>query len=214
MFEIRRLLSISIAVLHVLITCMLAVSVPASAQSADSDPPVIEFERIEQGVLGDTQVFSATVVDDREVSEVMLHYRFGDQDAYQSIEMIALAGTSIHSASVSTSEESNPVMQYYLEARDSAGNRSIQGFAFDPLERLLFTANDPVASDPMPVPATAPVAAAGMSNGRKVFYGVLGVIAVGALAAAAGGGSDDGGGGNPASDDPGRVPLVITVDPL
>lgn len=210
MREYRQLVCSLVAVVHVCVTSLFAIATPAHAQAVDVEPPVIEYESIAQGVLGDTQVFSTSVVDDKELVEVTLYYRFGSDAPYDSVSMIALAGTSIHTASVPTFPDSEPVLQYYLEARDSAGNRSIQGFAFDPLERVLVAAES--AEPQTAVGASEPLATDGISTGRKVFYGVLGILAVGALAAAAGG--SGGGGGAPSADDPNTVPLTITVDPL
>lgn len=208
----RRLLCCFVAITHVTVTSLLWSPSTALAQSVDVEPPTIEFERIERGVLGDTQVFSTTVLDDREVAEVTLHYRFGADAPYESVSMIALAGTSIHTASIPTTLDTNPNLQYYLEARDTSGNRSIQGFAFDPLERQLVAAE---STEPAAVAQNSapPIATDGISTGRKVFYGILGVIAVGALAAAAGG-SGGGGGNELSADDPNTIPLTITVDPL
>jgi len=122
--------------------------------------------------------------------------------------MNALGSTDIHTVSIETEGTGATLIEYYIEARDESGNRSIRGFAFDPLERQLVAgagqAPPPVATSPV----EAPPPATGMSTGRKVLYGVLGLVVVGALAAAASG-SDSGG-----SDDNDNVPVVITIPPL
>lgn len=209
----RRLIAICVAIAHIIATCMLGLPVTASAQSADAEPPTIEFERITEGVLGDTQVFSAAVEDDRELSAVTLHYRLGESASYTSVPMTSLAGTSIHTASVDTKGTEALVVQYYLEARDAAGNRSIQGFAFDPLERSLVAPEQrALASTSTAIAAPVAFETNNMSTGRKVLYGILGLVVVGAIAGAAGGTGGDG--DNPAADDPGTVPVRILVDPL
>lgn len=211
MSYLRRLFATFVAIVHMLTFCLLAVATPAAAQTPDSEPPVIDFERLNEGVQGDTQAFSAMVTDDRGVDRVTLFYRLDPQSRYESTSMISLAGTSIYTATVPTAGVEATVLQYYIEARDSAGNRSIQGFAFDPIERQLVPPGQPLAAAPAVDTAPAPIEP-GISTGRKVLYGVLGVLALGAIAAAAGG--SGGGGGGPSADDPGTIPLTITVDPL
>jgi hypothetical protein len=213
MSALRRFFTVYLAVAHIIATGLMALPSSAAAQAADGEPPVIEYQKIDEGQLGDTQVFSASVTDDRELATVTLHYRLGETADYDSVPMLSLAGTSIHSASVETRGSDAEVLQYYLEARDAAGNRSIQGFAFDPIERVL------VSSDRLAAPAVATAVAVpaelstnSMSTGQKVLYGVLGLVVVGAIASAAGG--SGGGSDNLAADDPGTVPLRIFVDQL
>ena len=203
----RRPIAVLAALGHLLASTLLVLPPQAFAQAGDTDPPRIEFEPVEQGVAGDTQVVSAGITDDAEIEAVTLHYRLGPADAYESIAMEPLGGTSIYSASVETADTGAEVLQYYVEARDGAGNRSIRGFAFDPLERTLVEPGAPaVVAESASVPET------GLSTRQKVLYGVLGVIAVGAIAAAAGGGSG-GGGDSPSADDPGDgIPVTIIVD--
>ena len=171
---------------------------PVLAQTVDSEPPQVTFDRLGEGVRDDTQVVSVTVTDNVQVESVMLHYRFDNDASYRTVSMNRLASTDIYSASVepSTGDE---LMLYYLEARDSSGNRTLEGFSFDPIERVLVTAN---------VVASAADAPAGtsISTRNKILYGVLGLVVVGALAAAAGGSSGGGGDGN--------VPVTVITDPL
>ena len=203
----RRSIAALAALVHLLATTFLALPQGALAQVGDTDPPRIEFEPIDRGVRGDTQVVSAGITDDVDVDSVTLHYRLNPDAVYESVPMRPLTGTSIYSASVETAATGAEVLQYYVEARDAAGNRSIRGFAFDPLERRLVDPAAPaVAAEAVEVPET------GLTTRQKVLYGVLGVIAVGAIAAAAGGSS--GGGDRPLADDPNGIPVTIVVDPL
>ncbi len=203
----RRPVAALAALGYLLSTLLLGLPSGAYAQAqGDTEPPRIEFEPVDRGILGDTQVVSAGITDDIGVDSVTLHYRLDPDAAYESIEMEPLGETSIYSASVETAGSDASVLQYYVEARDGAGNRSIRGFAFDPLERQLGQDAAPPVADAAGVPEP------GMSTGRKVLYGVLGVIAVGAIAAVAGGGSDSDDG--PRADDPNGVPVRIVVEPL
>jgi len=198
---------------------LLVATPPAFAQEVDREAPVVTFEPLEQGRRGDTQVFSANVSDEVGVEAVRLFYRFDIEGVYRAVPMELLAETSIYSASIDGIDRDVEVIQYYIEARDASGNRTVEGFAFDPLERVLLDnveladgaspAGGAVVADEQPIET-------GMSTGRKVLYGVLGIVAIGALASLAGG-SDGGGGGTssgPINDQPSQVRVNVIVDPL
>ena len=198
MRQIKRPLALALAVCQILLGFVGVAPLSAMAQATDSEPPQITFDRLVEGVRNDTQVVSATVTDNVKVESVILHYRFDDEATYRSVPMDRLASTDIYSASVEPSS-GDELMLYYLETRDGSGNRTIEGFSFDPIERVLIPASTVAAG------AEAPVAAQ-MSTRNKILYGVLGIVIVGALAAAAGGSS--GGGEN------GNVPVTVITDPL
>jgi len=206
--------SLLTAVLHVVFSVLLATSGFAQAQAPDVDPPTIDLELVEQGVLGETQVFSATVTDNDQVASMTLHYRFGGESAYVSAPMSVISGTSIYTASVDTTNTAANVIQYYMEARDAGDNRTVQGFAFDPFERALLDEEAaPLVADSSPEATAAEPAAAtsGLSTQRKVAYGVIGLLVVGGLASALGGGG--GGAVAPPADEPGTVegPNIVNV---
>lgn len=145
----------------------------------DVEPPLIEHEPIADGVAGDVQEFSATVVDDRELAEVLLFHRFAGDETFDETPMERVASSSVYTASIPTDARDARAIEYYIQARDAAGNRVIKGYAFSPLVRDM-------ADD-----AAAPQARAGgeressSGSGRRWLYIGLGVLAVGALAAAA-----------------------------
>lgn len=207
--------SLLTAVSHMVFSVLLAISGLAQAQTPDVDPPTIDLELVEEGVLGETQVFSATVTDNDQVASMTLHYRFSGDTSYVATPMSVIAGTSIYTASVDTTNTASNVIQYYMEARDAGDNRTVQGFAFDPFERALLNGEAPLATSATPeVTAAEPaVAASGMSTQRKVAYGVIGLLVVGGLASALGGGSSSSGGGGatPVADDPDIVDVTILV---
>jgi len=166
------------------------------AQSLDVDPPTIELELVEEGVRGETQVFSATVTDNDQIASMTLHYRFGADSSYISTPMSVIAGTSIYTASIDTNDTAAGVIQYYMEARDAGDNRTVQGFAFDPFERTLVDEGFNAAAESTAVSEPeAPAVVPGMSTQRKVAYGLIGLLVVGGLASALGGGDSSGGGG-------------------
>lgn len=200
-----RFLAMSVALCHFLFVTFAVVPSAAYAQD-DVDPPVIELERVDEGTLGDKQVFAVTATDNLSVTAVTLHYRFGDADEFKSVPMQQIPSTDIYTASVETRGVATAALQYYIEALDAGNNRSIQGFAFDPLVRQLID-RDGVATATAPAqqPTTEQPVGGGVSTGRKVLYGVLGLVLVGALASAA---------SSPGDDTP-TVPLNIVVeDPL
>ncbi len=199
----RQALACLITVTHLLSVTWLGFPLIASAQNVDADPPVIEFEVVPDGIKGDAQVFSATVTDEVGVQSVVFYYRFTAESSYESKPMKVLGDSDLYAVTIDSSDqiENVELIQYYIEAMDSTGNRTLQGFAFDPLERQL--------SVPAPAPTATtaePAPVVGISTSRKILYGVLGLVVIGALASAAGGG----GGG---SSEPG-VDVTVVVDPL
>ena len=199
------------------VLAVLAVVTPAFAQEIDRTPPTITFEPLAEGRRGDTQVFSARVEDaDGEVDAVRFHFRESGGNAYEARPMTPLPGTDLYTVSIEDLGPDVAAVEYYIDAIDTAGNRSIEGFAFDPLERVLVERGDSGA----PAAETDAVPAAdGLSTGRKIVYGVLGLLVVGGVAAALSGGGDDGGDDAvPAGDDgggvPTDVPVTIVADPL
>lgn len=197
----QRMLTTAVVALQLFMQVMLVMPSSSWAQTLDTDPPRIDFKPVVEGLKGDSQVFSATVSDDREVASVMLHYRLDNESTYQNRTMSPIGSTGIFSTTLKV-DSTVEVIQYYIEAMDEAGNRTLQGFAFDPIERQLLDRQVPAAQTATTVPEP------GMSTGRKILYGVLGLVVVGALASAAGGSGDSGGSSNP------DVPVTITVRPL
>ena len=181
----------------------------------DFDPPVIDHESLVTGIAGELQVFSALVVDDRGLEEVTLYYRNATGQDYQQIAMQPMSGTDNYTASVDSTPQQEKV-EYYIEARDTGGNRVLKGFPFFPLVRTLEApAPAPVVEQPAPPPP-----AASTGNRNTTLYVVLGAVALGLLAALAvsgggGGGGDNGGGaGGGGGESPdSTVPLTINVSP-
>lgn len=207
-FISKRLITGCLAALQLLVCIFTTAPVSVWAQSSDAEPPMVDFRPVAEGVHGDSQVFAATVSDNVGVASVTLHFRLDGESLYETREMQALGNTDIYTTTIETNDAIEAVtsIQYYIEASDAAGNRTLEGFAFDPIERLLVDQqvaidenSDELSSDSSATPS------AGMSTGRKVLYGILGVIVVGALAS-----SSSGGGG---SAQPG-VNVTVVVDPL
>lgn len=197
--------------LAILLAAAQVVTTTAQAQSAlpDAEPPVIEVEEVPTSASAGDQVFLAQVVDDRELQEVLLYHRREGQQAFVKIPMQVIGESSFYRAIVPSDAEDLRAIEYYVQARDRGGNRTVFGFAFDPLVRTfdpaLALANEPGAAAE-PGNATSQTAAGSLETRSPIkwWHVALGVLAVGAVAAAAGG-SD--GGGNAS----GTVPLTINL---
>ncbi len=198
----RRFTTVFISVFHLLTMTLFAFSNVAWAQDLDSEPPVIELEVVNEGVRGETQVFSATVTDNVLVTSVILNFRYDGEAGYSSASMTLIPNTSIYTASLDPAPVTANAIEYYVEARDGGDNRTLQGFSFDPLERAMVSADSVVAS--------ADTQGTSLSTNRKIIYGVLGLLVVGALAASSSSGSSGGGTGGQGPD----VPTQILVEPF
>lgn len=205
----RRFFTGCLAALQLFVAVISVAPLSASAQSIDSEPPVVDFQPVDEGVLGESQVFTTTVSDNEGVSSVVLHFRLDSDSAYVAREMQVLSGTDIYTTTIETNDAGEDVtsIQYFIEAKDYSGNRSLEGFAFNPVERLLSvrelatnSGNSNTSGESSSMPST------GMSTRQKVLLGLLGVVVVGALASS----SSSGGGG---ASEPG-VDVTIVVDPI
>jgi len=193
-----------IATTLVFILSLSSATVSFAQSSPDTRSPVIELEAVAEAQTDTAQVFTAQVVDDRLLKDVTLYYRRDGQQAFSTLAMNAIAETAYFTASITTDPADLRAIQYYVQARDEGGNRTVQGYAFDPYTRVLL-ANDAVVNAANTV-APAQNSSA-KSSGIRWWQVALGVVLVGALASAASGG----GGG---SSDAGGVPLTVTVTGL
>jgi len=184
-------------------------SVPiAHAQGVpDATPPVIEHQPLERATAARRQVITAQVADERVLRDVTLYYRREGESPYRPLTMRSVADSAFFSASIATDPADLRRIEYYLQARDTGGNRTVSGFAFDPWIRELDSATVPAIAAAPSVPAattvTDPAPTIGI-GGVPWWQIALGAVAVGTLAALASGGS--GGGG-----DDGTVPFTLTL---
>jgi len=171
----------------------------------DATPPVIEHEGPERAAAASRQVFTAQVVDDRVLRDVTLYHRRDGELPYRASPMNALADSAFFSASIPTDPRDSRRIEYYLQARDTGGNRTVSGFAFDPwMREIVASAPAGGLSPPAvtgPGETSAPIAIGGVAWWKVA----LGVVAVGALAALAGGG------GSGSGADDGDVPFTLTL---
>ena len=189
------------AVLTVILTTlglMTSAQAQQTTSALDLEPPRIAFEPSDRGLAGEVQVFSATVSDDIQLDAVYLYHRLLGDVSYSVVQMDQLDDTSIFSAKIATSADDARDIEYYLLAEDVSGNKTLRGFAFDPLVK-------DITADMVATSATLGTGV-GMSRNRKILWTVLGIAAVGLIASQVG---DSGGSSEPAS-----TPIGITVNPV
>ncbi len=190
-----------------------AQSTNSSAQtSPDNLAPVIELEVIPSGIAGQEQVFTSLVSDDRQVQDVFLYFRYSGQQSYNSIPMESIGGSSYYIATVSPQGDDTRAIEYYIQARDVSGNRTVEGFAFEPIVRTLRVASNNQTTVDSNAGSNTNASGGGdaptpqSSGGLKLWHIALGVALLGLVAGAAGSGGGGGGGGNGQT-----VPLTLTI---
>lgn len=168
----------------------------SSDNLSDAQPPVIEHESTGQGRAGDTQVISAKINDDQSLLAAVLFYRFSGDEQFNSVDMQLVDGESVFSASIVTSASDVRDIEYFIQAEDTAGNRAIKGFTFDPLVFKIYPARtttdsaDAVNSSATPTEEIAtesrdqtvqtPASSGSVeSNSRgRIMWGLVGLLAV------------------------------------
>jgi len=166
----------------------------AMAQSSpDSTPdirsPVIELEVIAESTADNAQLFTAKVVEDRLLKDVLLYYRRAGQQPFTPTTMVQAGESNSYSVSLVTDPTDLRAIEYYIQARDEGGNRTVEGFAFDPYTRFLTASKTIVdiagtadtAVTPAVVTNSEPVASEATGKIRW-WHIVAGVLVVGAVA--------------------------------
>ncbi len=133
-----------LALLSFLVLCLGSSFV--HAQRTDTDPPLIELEELAEGTADRTQVFTAQVTENEDLAGVTLYYRRAGQLPFTPAPMEALGTTGYYSVSIPTDFSDVRTIEYYIQAQDEAGNRTVSGYAFDPYQRTLTPSPDPIES--------------------------------------------------------------------
>jgi hypothetical protein len=181
---------------HLSVLCLLVLSVsvfslqPVFGQSIDTIGPVIELEELVEGEADQTQVFTVLIAEDVLLRDATLYYRREGQLPFTPAPMQALGDTGYFSVSISTDETDLRTIEYYVQARDDAGNRTVSGFAFDPYQRRLHTSSRLPASPStqvtvQPIPTPSEEANISPILRQRWVQITLGVVAVGILASMA-----------------------------
>ncbi len=170
------------------------------AQPVDITAPVIELEELAEGVADRTQVFTAQVAEDNALDSVTLYYRREGQLPFTPAPMEALGDTGYYSVSIPTDFTDLRTIEYYVQAIDATGNRTVSGFAFDPYQRTLAASGTPISTS-QNTPAEPSQENRIPLLKRRWVQVTLGVLAVGVVASLV---SDDG-------DDSEVVPLTFSL---
>lgn len=163
--------------------------------TVDVDPPLIEHEVTAQAEAGIRQTFVATVVDDGELDNVTFYYRFAGETNFSRFLMTPLSSSSTYIAQVPTDPKLYSAIEYYIQARDISGNRTVRGYTFSPLVREILRPQSPAtptAKTAEPTPAVVEEPSSGLPKFVYIIGGVLllGLIAGGASSGGGGGGSE------------------------
>lgn len=162
-----------------------------SFSTVDVNPPLIEHEVTAQAESDIRQTFVATVVDDGELDSVVFFYRFAGETNFTRYVMAPLSASSTYIAQIPTEPKTYNAIEYYIQARDAGGNRTVRGYTFSPLVREIVPAKESagaVSQASVSDESTDKVATTGI---RKVMYVVGGVLLLGLLASAASSGGGD-----------------------
>ena len=163
----------------------------------DTTPPVIVLEELADGVADSSQVFTVQITEESELQDATLYYRRNGEEPYAVAPLQVLGNSDLYTVSIDTDPTDQRPIEYYIQARDASGNRTVSGFAFDPYSRSLAPA---LAVRSRPEPAEdadadsaerLPIATATPFYKKRWFQVTLGVLAVGALASTLNGGDDD-----------------------
>ncbi len=155
----------------------------------DVEPPLIEHELVSPVDADIRQAFVATVVDDDELHNVRLFYRFKGEPTYSSLKMYRVSYSASYTAQVPTDPDTGGTIEYYIQAIDVSGNRTVRGYAFNPLVRQVVPPTA-ASTELGEIPGEdSGSSATGLSVGKKTLFVALGVLVAGLLASAAGGGS-------------------------
>lgn len=193
-----------------MLSCLVFGLSPTYAQTLDTEPPEVGIDPIEESDRTDNQIFTVTATDNQGIDSLTFFYRLDADSEYASGNMSRIGESdrftfTVPAQSITSSANS---IQYYIEARDNAGNRTLQGFSFDPVERLLVDRPASLASEQAADDTEDTSLLGSLSTTQKVAIGVVGLVVVGALVSSAGGGSESESSSSP------MVPVTIVTDPL
>lgn len=162
-----------------------------SVAAVDVDPPLIEHQVVPQAESDIRQTFVATVVDDGELDSVVFYYRFAGETNFTRYVMAPLSASSTYIAQIPTDPKIVTAIEYYIQARDLSGNRTVRGYTFSPLIREILPAEELAVESPQVAVAADVEKKANKTGISKVLYVVGGVLLLGLIAGAA---SSSGGG--------------------
>jgi len=187
----------------------------ALAQSSpDIRSPVIELNVLAESPTDTTQVFTAQVIEDKLLKDVFLYHRRAGKIPFNPVAMEQVGDTNNYSVVLETDPTDLRAIEYYIQARDDAGNRTVEGFAFDPYTRVLIENDAVINAEVAPTNTTTEPATTTTSakSGVRWWHIVAGIVVVGAVASLASGDESGDPPANPANTV--TVPLTVTIPGL
>ena len=183
--------------------------VPAFVYADDVAAPHIVYTPASAAVTaGVGYKIEATVKDDQQIDVVTLFYRTLGEVMYKEVQMTRRPDSDVYIASLPDVDIREPGLEYYLMAKDQAGNSVMRGFSFEPLKLTVNPAVKPsvvadVVTETPSMETRIPAAPETKSATSKWLWIGLSVLAVGAAVAAGGSDSSDSrdGGGSSGSVD-------------
>ena len=173
----------------------------------DVEPPLIEHDVIDESEADIRQTFVATVVDDEELESVLFFYRYAGETSFSRYAMMPVSFSYTYIAQIPTDPDSYTPIEYYIQARDTSGNRTVRGYTFSPLVRNIIP-RQAVADQASATVDTADQTSE-QATGKlpKAVYLVGGVLLLGLIASAAS--SSGGGSGGDCGADGCRLSLTL-----
>ncbi len=152
---------------------------------------------------GYTQVFTALVADDKQLKDVTLYHRRAGRQAFDRAPMLPLGTTGYFSAQLTTDPADLRAIEYYVQARDQGGNRTVSGFAFDPYKRIMKPVEFVAKPSTKPATPDEPIKQATVTNievarepteqtSNRKWWGIALAVLVGAVLASSSGGGSSG----------------------
>lgn len=197
-----RAMQTGIFIRFVLLMLLLySAAMPSLAQDADTVPPIIELEELIDGVADRSQVFTVQIAEAEGLLDAILYHRREGQLPFTPAPMKAIGSTGFFSVSIPTDSSDLRTIEYYVQARDLAGNRTVSGYAFAPYKRTLKPSMKPLQQSGSATGSTARLPAGSQPPAerqtsdlppllqRRWVQITLGILAVGAVASLA---KDDG----------------------
>ncbi|MBV1881769.1 MAG: hypothetical protein KUG82_09060 [Pseudomonadales bacterium] len=181
------------------VLCQLSLLIPLSLQAADLAlppddviaPEIQHLPLLEKIANNDSQIISATVTDDVAVQSVILFFRSSGTLTFNQRRMNRVGDTDIYSATLRTEELISSGLEYYIQAKDLAGNKILRGHSFTPLTIKIKRkiTDDPSSSTTERLVNTSTQDPQKKSLLKNKWFWIAGAVILGA---AAGGGDGDG----------------------
>lgn len=109
-------------------------SPPADTPRLDTTGPRLNHSPLTKTITANqSQTISAKVSDNTAIKEVLLFYRSGELGSYNRLELSTIENSEFYMAQLPASAITTPQLHYYLEARDEAGNVTVQGSEEHPI---------------------------------------------------------------------------------